>query len=230
MTPRAPLLYLAVATVGLVAGFVTYGARQRPQEFEPAPGAVGAPARGLDGPGLAEPQAQDRRPASDVDIAAMVAPLNPRYDAIFASAYLNLSPLEVFERESRVAAFADRREQFLPRAYGPLLEELIPTATVPDVECRTRCCLVHVRAPNGEWSKAVQYHLAWGDLASVKSHVFADGGEGYEITACSSPATSVHEYFETVTATRLARVAPDLRALRDAALAATGEDAAAPER
>lgn len=228
MSRRMLWVYAVVAGGGLALGFFTHRAAGRAPTTAASDQAALADSQVVgSGTGLAP---EDGRQASAVDVRDRLSPRHQRYDALYKAAYLKLTTAEVFEQEPREPAFADRREQFMEQAFQPLLGELVPTATVSDVECRTACCVVHVRAPQSAWSKSVQGYLAWGELSSIAAHAFADGGTGYEITACSGRATLDHQAFETMVTARLAQVAPDLRALRDAALAGGPDGKGVPDR
>jgi hypothetical protein len=137
------------------------------------------------------------------------------YDAVKTAAFLDRSNFEQFETETRVAAFADRREEFLRTVYVPAMERLAPGASVDSIECRAGSCRIVVRTGGDDWARSLQYHLAWGDKVELRT--IEEGAEGavYEVVALSSSETRDHAWFERVAGARLRRIEPDLVYLRD---------------
>lgn len=147
--------------------------------------------------------------------ASWMMPEHDTYDAVKTAGVLDRSVFEQFESETRVAAFAERREVFLRDTYVPVMERLAPGTSVDSIECRAGSCRIVVRTGGDDWARSLQYYLAWGDKVGLRT--IEEGAEGavYEVVALSSRETREHAWFEQVAGDRLRRIEPDLVHLRD---------------
>lgn len=136
----------------------------------------------------------------------------------------NRDMLEQFAQEPRDAAFADRREAYLRRVYGGMLQRLAPGTSVTELECRTSVCVIEVTLPDDPWAHDVVGWLPWGDRRSTTDVVASDGRLTTEIVAEYAAETRGHDYFEQVADDTLHRIELGLVELHAQRLADAGVD------
>jgi hypothetical protein len=199
MRSAAKRLLIAVVSLslGAVVGYCTTGSL----------GLAAAP----DSAVIAAPTAP-RLPAPATSVVASGAAASwrdnasPQYDPSRAASYWQIDLFELFQREPRNGGFATRREEFLRRVYGGMLDRLAPGSTIDELECRTATCVIQVSLPDDDWSHDVVSWLPWGDRRRTTDVVGPEGRRTVEILAAYSSETRAHDYFEQVAADVLGRM------------------------
>jgi hypothetical protein len=115
-------------------------------------------------PSRAAPHAPIRTPEvaplARADLVASADPASPSYDPVLVCLTMEKTPLELFQREPRNAAFAGPREQALRERFTERLRKRIPYEVKVGVSCRTSSCEVTL-AGGSTWDEvnAAMYAL-----------------------------------------------------------------------
>lgn len=104
-------------------------------------------------------------------------PRSPGYDPVRLGVVLDLSVRELFEREPRVATWADRIEAD-ERAQMESLRDVFPSIRVEEVECRTASCRTVVSVSPDEMTDMVEYVQMFVPVGEVVSFDVLDAGDG----------------------------------------------------
>lgn len=140
-----------------------------------------------------------------------VDPRTPEYDPMLAATMYHHDAIELFEREWRDPAFADRREAYLAKALVPRFHTVVSDGEVEDIECRVSMCKIRIRVADNPEDYA-RLQLAWGDAVTVEPASTAGPDPGYrtvDVYALSSAEHRDHDRFEAVSAELLAERDPD---------------------
>jgi hypothetical protein len=221
----APKVLVLSAALGAVVAALTDAGRRAPSE-PTAPerathGATSADRVASLGVGgdLTRLMARRFRSPSDVadrggadDVLATTDPQSANYDPARLATGLGLRASDIFNKEPRAAAFADRRERALQEEIQDRLRDLDPFDADIAVECRTSSCELTVSGPDGgnlnDALQMIELHTLGAEAAEIGFGPPAAGRRGLRATLLFSPALRDHKAFEEYLSSRGATDGP----------------------
>jgi len=109
--------------------------------------------------------------------ATQINPRSPAYDPVRIGTVLDLRVRQLFEREPRAAAWADRVEAD-ERAQMEALRDVFPSIRVEEVECRTASCRTVVSVSPADLTDMVEYVQIFVPVGEIVSFDVLDAGDG----------------------------------------------------